>query len=346
MKNKHFSLKKWAKLYKLIQDFYNLKCWEWMSDSDIFGVQNPNDQKIGYCCIMGKLGRFKGLAVYLGTEGLESYLNICSGKVEAGSFESLLNQKCIMLSFGSIDELEMEDIEIIESLNISFNRNEFPLLRNYQPGYLDWFLDAYDVDFLTVTLEQVIQTAIKAKECKKFLSSSKNSFFVRVNVNGEWKNDNINPKKNKSKETKPLIDVDLLNSLKDVEINNDVKWDIICVNIPTAIRENNERPYYPYILIISDKDTGVPLGFEIAQYNKIFTKFPSMFINTILENDVIPSNLFIFQKKMKKLLEPIIKKYNINVSLSKDIESVKPIIESIIKIIHSEELEDLDSASK
>lgn len=345
MKNTPINLKKWSQIYKLIQEFYNLKCWEWLSDSDIFGVQNPIDQKIGYCCIMGKLGRFKGLAVYLGTEGLESYLNICSGKVEAGSFESLLNQKCLMISFGDIEELEQEDIDILENLNLPFTKNEFPLIRNYQPGYLAWFIDNYDADFLLVVLEQVIEIAKRAKDCKKFLTSSKNSFFVRINSNDQWKDDHINPLKNKIKDTKPLIDMDLFNSIKDLETDPDLRWNIVCVNIPTAIRENNERPYYPYILIISDKDTGAPLSFEIAQYNKIFTKFPSMFINTIIDHEVVPGNLSIFQKKVKKLLEPIIKYKGIKVSNSKDIESMKPVIENIIKIIHSEDSEGLDNIS-
>lgn len=47
-----------------------------MRDSDIFGVQNPLDKEIGYCCILGATGEVFGLVVYLGSQGLLGYLNL------------------------------------------------------------------------------------------------------------------------------------------------------------------------------------------------------------------------------------------------------------------------------
>lgn len=343
--NNKASLAKLSRLYKLASDLAKLKCWDWMLDSDIFGVKNPVDNKVGYCCIMGKLGRFKGLAVYLGTEGLESYLNICSGKLEAGSFESLLNQKCLMLSYGNINELELEDLNIIEYLKYSFNENEFPLFRNYQPGYLPWFINEYDTDFLILVLEQVIDVVLRAKENKSFLEADNKSFLVKVQNKNEWFDEYIEPVKIPVKSLKPIIDIDLLKKLELLNLKQEGSWNIVSVNIPTAIRENEERPYYPYVLIISDKDSDSPLGFEISEYNKIFTKYPSVLIKTMIENNFIPEKIFLFQHEIKELIKPITDKFKIKVNTNKNPGKMKPVIEQIINIINSEDPKVIDLTS-
>ena len=333
------SSEKWSKIYKLAQDFNKLKCWEWMLDSDIFGVKNPTDGKIGYCCIMGRLGRFKGLSVYLGTEGLESYLKICSGKIEAGSFESLLNQKCLMLSYGDINDMEMEDYNNLKYADITFKENEYPIFRNYNTGYLPWFINNNDADFIINVLEQVINVSLRAKESKDFLESEKKAFLVRVKGRKAWTDKYLKPEKISSKTIKPIIDNDLLDSLDIDSFKREGTWNIASANVPTAIRENNERPYYPYIFVMSEKDSTSPIGFEICEYSKIYNRYPSIFIKTMIENKVIPERIIVFQKEIKKLLEPITDKLKIKISLNKNVGKMKLVIEEIINIINSDESE-------
>lgn len=347
MKNlEKVSLDKWKKIYKLASDFNKIKCWEWMLDSDIFGVKNPVDGKIGYCCIMGKLGRFKGLSVYIGTEGLESYFKICSGKIEAGSFESLLNQKCIMLSFGDINDMELEDLNTLRSTDLTFKNNEYPIFRNYNKGYLPWFINDYDADFIILFLEQVIDVALRCKESKAFLETEKQAFLVRVKGRKNWADRYLKPAKISNRQIKPIIDINLLNSVKPESFKKEGVWNIISANVPTAIRENNDRPYYPYIFVISDKNLGSPVGFEIAEYNKIYNRYPAVFIKTMLETETIPQRICIFQPEMKKLLEPITGHLNIKVSMHKNIGKMKPVIEDIINIINADEPEKEDLISQ
>ncbi len=90
MKIPSCSLPVWKNLYDAALAFRDIEPWEWMSDTDVFGVQNPEDGEIGYCCVLGELGEVLGLVVYLGTEGLEQHRNIQSGKLHAGSPSSFI----------------------------------------------------------------------------------------------------------------------------------------------------------------------------------------------------------------------------------------------------------------
>lgn len=61
----------WKDLYEAASIFREIKCWNWMWDSDIFGVENPENGEFGYCCVLGRMGEVFGMVTYLGTERLE-----------------------------------------------------------------------------------------------------------------------------------------------------------------------------------------------------------------------------------------------------------------------------------
>ncbi len=44
-----------------------------MTEVDVFGVQNPETDEIGFVSVMGALGEHLSLALYLGPEGLYSF---------------------------------------------------------------------------------------------------------------------------------------------------------------------------------------------------------------------------------------------------------------------------------
>jgi len=52
IERKPLSLPEWKKLYDSAIEFKKLGAWEWMYDSDLFGVKNPENGEIGYCCIL------------------------------------------------------------------------------------------------------------------------------------------------------------------------------------------------------------------------------------------------------------------------------------------------------
>jgi len=192
MKDKSPSINEWNDLYSAAIEFKKLKCWDFMWNSDIFGVQNPATGEIGYCCIMGRSGEHFALGVYLGSEGLDGLLRIRSGeKIIPDEPVELLNQKCLMASFKNREDIKKRDYEIIRKFGLKFRgRNEWPLFRSYLPGHLPWYLNSGEAQFLTITLHQAIQVCKRfKKDSEMLIPSSTTEILVRVPLkeNGlEW----------------------------------------------------------------------------------------------------------------------------------------------------------------
>lgn len=337
MKQIEIEIKDWSELYAAFAEFKELECWNWLYDSDLFGVQNPEDKKIGYCCIMGKLGRYKALALYLGTDGLESYLDICNGKTKANTFDPIINQKCLMASLENSNQLDINDLEIISKLNLEFKKDEYPVFRNHSPGYLPWFLSYHDVKFLTIALKQAVNVAKRCKKNKDILESgNKDEFLVRVKKDNNWLDEYIAPPVLEEREIKPIIDQKSFNQLKDLKVEKDVTWEINSLALTTPISEGNDRPYYPNLSAIVDRESHTPLGFEISNYNKLNIKLPALFINMCLESEYLPEKV-VLHPNISNLIRPITKNLKIKTVSSKRLKVLDSIADNLISIMMSEQ---------
>src|SRR5512139_3626973 len=145
----------WRALYDQAIAFRDIACWEWMSDSVVFGVKNIDNDEIGYCCVLGELGEVFGLVVYLGSEGLEIHRKIQSGRMRPTSPESRYSQKCLTTWFSNRGELDKSELATAKQLGYNFKgRNVWPQFRSMRPGYCPWHVTESEAIFLSDCLEQ------------------------------------------------------------------------------------------------------------------------------------------------------------------------------------------------
>ncbi len=190
------SQKEWTALFDAAIAFKNLKCWEWMYDRDVFGVQNPETGEIGYCCVMGQLGEVLALNVYLGPKGFASYRQLQELAQPAASGDAfgphplLKSQLCVMASFEDRAELHAQDLRLIKRVGLKFRgKKAWPLFQSYQPGYLPWFLTRSEAHLLTVALQQAIHVAEKTRVNPHLLNSSddgEQKILVRRYEDEKW----------------------------------------------------------------------------------------------------------------------------------------------------------------
>lgn len=316
----------WRNLYHAAVDFKNLAPWEWMYDSDLFGVQNPATGEIGYCAIMGALGEVLGIAVYLGSGGLEAYYQMTEGRIPVS--EIVCRQKCLSLSFEDRDFLSKKDLNLIKELGLKFRgRNAWPLFRSYLPGYYPWYLAVEEAEFFTLVLQQVGDTARRFNFDPGLLDSRKaNYFFVRVPEKAGniliWKDAFLKhtPLARGKSSVEPVDEIRLQTLKTSFKLQG--VWEGDYFYVPVPVEENKgQRRYYPLLMLFVDAKAGLILHGCNSSIKNFPNDYQSAFINAMEKNQAIPKEILITQKDLVEILEPIASRLKIKVKVVKKLKN-------------------------
>ena len=173
-------IREWRRLYESAVRVKEISPWEWMTETDIFGVRSPETGELGFVSVMGLLGEHYAVSLYLGSEGIHGFLDL----QEMGPFadtEDLIQIPQIQASFENREELDKRDREVIKELGLKFRgRNAWPMFRSYRPSLFPWFLEAGEVRFLSCALEQLVDVAPRFREDSSLLEPSGESYLLRA----------------------------------------------------------------------------------------------------------------------------------------------------------------------
>ena len=257
----------WHRLYQATIRVKEIAPWEWMTETDIFGIQDPETGEIGFVSIMGMLGEHFAAAVYLGAEGLYSFWGF-QQIADSAPPEALLRIPHLQASFEDRGELSAKDRAVIKELGLKFRgRQEWPLFRSYRPGYLPWYLEAPEAQALTYALEQAVEVTLRFKEDPGMLDpSDEESYLVRVprEVKGNlvWDDEVMRVPPVEPEPIPVVMDLEALAYVKQLPRGEHTLEMELSV-FPAPIQEKGARPYLPHMLLIVESHRGLILGNEL-----------------------------------------------------------------------------------
>lgn len=325
MKIADASNNEWKALYQAAAEFREIEPWEWVYETDIFGVQDPANGEIGFCCIMGKMGEVLAMAVYMGTEGLQGYIDIQKGLIEPDDPDSMFTQDCIMASFEDKKFLKKEDKALIKNLGLKFRgERQWPLFRRYKPGYLPWFLNRDEVLYLTIALQQARDVCLRLEEDEKLLlPPKKDLYFVRypTAIQGDivWKDVWMKPEQKKQPVTpKALVDEIRIQRIKKKAAPSTAVWEVDFFYAPTPI-SGTDRPYFPYAIMIMDRDSGFIHDTQLADSSDCSKIFLDRFLSCLERTSVLPSEILVRKKEVFQFFEPYAAELDIRLKIVKNL---------------------------
>jgi hypothetical protein len=321
------SLQEWHALYRAAIDFWQIQPWDWVNDTDLFGVKNPENDEIGYCCIVGALGEFLGVVVYLGTEGLESYLK--TQMSESPEEDVFGTAKCLVASFEDRKFLQKPDHEMIKKLGLKFRgAKSWPFFRVYEPGYYPWYLNRPQVFFLTHALQQAADVSLRIKVDRDLVNNSeKVQYLVRVPEQRgselHWKDEWLSPTPlEREKYEVPVPDEIRLQRIKKKGLRPAGIWEVDFFQFPAPIQEG-DRPFFPLCLLIVDQASGFVFGTHLESKDKHRPEFLNQMLNVIEKNAYLPQEIWVKREEVFQLFEVLVSRLGLKMKQVKKLNQIE-----------------------
>lgn len=308
----------WLHLYEAAIRIKELAPWTWMVETDVFGVQNPETGDLGFVSVMGMQGEHFAIGLYLGAKGLYDFWDF-EETGEFGSPERLLEIPQLQVSFEDRDELENQDRTVIKSLGLKFRgKKAWPMFRSFRAGFMPWHLEAGEVRFLVYALDQLAEVAPRFKENPDlFDPNDSEQYLVRMSKSkgaSSWGDRAMTVLPPEPTPLKLLMDPQLLASLKLIKPKN-LKLEIDLCMFPAPMRERGDRPYFAYILLIVDVQSGMILCHEMFQplpsLEEMWGKVPLTVAQTLASASFVPKEIAVSSELVFQLLQPLAKSLSI-----------------------------------
>jgi len=335
-KQEEVGIEEWRKLYQAAREFYELAPWEWVTDADMFGVQDPETGEIGYLCMLGNAGQVVGLVAYLGREGYDSYLRIRAADLETFDWELAVAQRCLHLSFQDRDELTTRDLAVIRQLGLRFRgRGTWPVFRSLRPGYQPWYLEAGEARFLALALTQAQEVARRMADDPGLLDRVPPGYcLVRVLRDkgaDNWKDEWLPlPPPPPMPGAEPLPR-GLLSRLRRAARPLRGVWEVGMFVVPVLVTE--ELPgHYPAAVLCTYQRTGVVLDMAVKPYQERFQNLATWFAKVLEESTVDwPEEVWVRDPEVAVLLAPLLGRLEMQVVLTPELPALSEAQESVLR---------------
>ncbi|MBM3236075.1 hypothetical protein FJZ31_07215 [Candidatus Poribacteria bacterium] len=339
------TLDEWSKLYQAVIRVKKIAPWEWMTETDIFGVQNPETNQLGFISFMGMLGEHFAVAVYLNPEGLYSFWGFQRLADTAPSevlFEVLLGLLHLQASFENRNELHQKDRDLIKELGLKFRgRQAWPMFRSYRPGFCPWYLEAWEVCFLTHALEQAAEVALRFKDDSTMLDTSNDSsYLVRAPRKEKgtlvWTDRIVTVPPPEAKLIPIKIDVDALAAVEKLPQVRQ-RFEMDCFILPTRIAEKDTRPFFPYMLLLIESNSGMILSTELLQPHPslevMWGSVPMTLVSQFARFGVLPSQISVRSPLLIQLLQPLAEALGFELKATPVLRSLDQARESLRQVL-------------
>lgn len=329
------SLEEWKRLYELAARLKKLAPWEWMHESEIFGVQNPETKEIGFVSVMGMLGEHLALGVYLGAEGLYGFWDFQDDKHETEPL-ALFDIPQLQASFEDRQQLEKQDRELIKQLGLKFRgAQDYPMFRSTKPGFMPWFIMSEEARFLIYAIEQTLEVAPRVKEDPLILSHENDDedemYLVRVAEaeNGKlvWRDEMKRIPPPELKHFTVRVSPEMLDQLRVFPRNKNLIFEIDLFPAPTPIREKNSRPYFPKMLMAAETNSRFILGFELLKPHedalKTQAEIPQKLIEILSTHKVLPGEIRVGSNLLFNILKSFTQQLNVQLRQTDDLIAIR-----------------------
>jgi hypothetical protein len=241
----------------------------------------------------------------------------------------------LQASFENREQLEKPDRDIIKKLGLKFRGSQnYPQFRSIRAGFMPYFVTQDEARFLIYALEQTLETAPRIRDDENLLADpDEDLYLVRVSENGAWRDEimNIPP----PDEFIVFVDApkEIVAELKNFPQKKGLVLEIDFDFAPMPVREKNQRPFFPKILIITEARQGIVVAFELVRPEETLTEthetIPYHLVENLRKLGVRPEEIRVKNEMLFEMLRGFTQQINVKLRLVDELPSIEMAQESM-----------------
>jgi hypothetical protein len=303
----------WRRLDEAAVLIKELSPWEWMTETDVFGVQDPETGEIGFVSVLGLLGEHFGVSLYPNPRALYDFWALEEAGPEINP-DALLEIPQLQASFEDRNQLDNRDRKVIKELGLKFRgRKEWPMFRSYRPGFFPWFLEAEEARSLAEALDQLLEVAPRFKKDRSLLVPEDESYLVRVphqeGPTRVWEDTVMEVPPPEPVSIQVEMAPGALESLESLpQSGHEFEMDLFMFPAPIQ-GEKGERPVFPYMLLAVDAGTGMVVSTDLLEpvpsLEAMWGSVPLAVTRQLAGLGLMPERLTVGSELLFGLLQPL-----------------------------------------
>ena len=314
------SKKEWRDLHEAFRDYCRVEPWQWLADGDLVVVEHPSEGYKGYCAVLGNAGIEYGLAVYLGDEGLASYLSLMTGEVDPESPSDIDSMRSLSAMLVDREDLNSSERRVIRDLGLRYRgRGRWPLFRSMVPGYVPWLLDSEEAVLLAVALQRIMDVASRVSTGELDLYSQDEP-GLRLSLafrDGEWRDEwEILRPPSPPAADPGYPDFERLERIARSDVIRAGTWELSKFYLHTAFQDSRgDRPYFPTVVLVVDGDSSFVVGTNMLGKGPSALEQQEVLVDALEDALAMPSEIVADSANTARLVESITDALEIELSV-------------------------------
>ena len=314
------NIKTWKEILHLSGDLFQLAPWEYLEESDIFGVKTSVTGNTYFISVMGSAGHLRAISAYQGNRALEQFWKFQENT--NAEPESILTIPHMILSYESKSNLDKAQIELFKETGIDHGKGkEWPDLRRIIPGLFPALPEDNYLDDFKEVLLQTINVGSRAKTGISFVhpeDQDEVTYLIREPVKRSGKliwydrYRTIAPEDEFFNINFELAEINALSSFRRTSAIVQAGFRML----PTPVREKNLPDHFPFTVMVTDKKSGIIYGAEllspIPDYHSMIERVPSTIIKILTRHKQRPLRVEIKDPLLYELMKQVFNKCQIN----------------------------------
>ena len=313
----------WKALLRLAMTVDEMAPWRWLTDAQVFAVHPAAVAEPVFCSVMGQGDSLKGLALYPGREGWQTYVRIGQSSADEDPLEALCLDRCALLQLVPVGEASQDDLALLSAVGVEPGA-VVPSFNCYSPGYAPQAPDAAEMAWLLPVLREVVHFLGDLPGSGEVVPETGQNdlgrILARKQVGDAFVLDWILPgsAQNFSPETVKLSEEEA-RVLRDLPVAQEV-WLFEDVHLPEPQEDGSGRAFFPRAVIL--------LGLEDQQFRGASLLRPQDFpgalgqvlMRQMLQVRAVPANLVVARPANMILLRPFCQALGIGIHLETEMD--------------------------